>query len=286
VSKTDYRLSGMPEKISYIIILVALVLSVFISIQKVPFCSADVDNSLPILSMPVEHINYTVDSVNGSLLATIDGEYPITIQNQFNGDLPMVYPMPPGTTNIHVTLGDKELGWSNFTQPNPDALHQTAIGEWWMIYSLLPNVSGTFTLRIHYQHPIEMVNDSYIFLYDLNISPYLSEQNQNSTAYFTVHIETNACNLRAYTALPESTASEWKPINYTLTTQGNTTFANIPMYSEYPGLSGKPLPGDLVVEFSIDNQISALPLWIIAVFVIVIVVLFSAVLVYLESLRV
>ena len=178
----------------------------------------------------------------------------------------MVYPMPPGTTNINVTLNDHELAWSNYTQSSPNALHQTAIGNWWMIYSVLPNVSGFFTLRIHYEHPLETVNGSYLFLYDLNISPYLSEQSENSSAHFTVRFKTNFTDLHVYTAQPDSTAREWKPINYTTTTENSTKVVNILMYSEYPGVSGKSLPGDLVVEFSNANQTSdSQLLWLSAI---------------------
>ena len=255
----------MRKKIFSIIILVSLLVSVFASLQLIPSASANPDSSIPLLSMPIEHVNYTITSVNGTLWAKIDGEYPIYIQNNFNGDMPMVYPMPPGTTNINVTLDDHELAWSNYTQSNPDALHQTAIGNWWMIYSVLPNVSGFFTLKIHYEHPLEVVNGSYLFLYDLNISPYLSEQSENSSAYFTVRMDTNFTDLHAYTALPDSTASEWKPINYTTTIENSTKVVSILMYSEYPGVSGNPLPGDLVVEFSNANQTSDFTLWIIAI---------------------
>ena len=254
----------MQKKILSIIVLVSLFVSLFASLQLIPLASANPDCSIPLLSMPIEHVNYTIASVNGMLWAKIDGEYPIYIQNNFNGDMPMVYPMPPGTTNINVTLDDNELAWSNYTQSNPDALHQTAIGNWWMIYSVLPNVSGFFTLRIHYEHPLEVVNGSYLFLYDLNISPYLSEQIENSSAYFTVLMGTNFKNIHAYTALPDSTASEWKPINYNTTIENSTMVVSILMYSEYPGVSGKPLPGDLIVEFSSANQTSDFPLWIIA----------------------
>jgi hypothetical protein len=254
----------MRNKIFSIIVLISLLVSVIANLQLIPSASANSDSSIPLLSMPIEHINYTITSVNGMLWAKIDGEYPIYIQNNFNGDMPMVYPMPPGTTNINVTLNDHELAWSNYTQSSPDALHQTAIGNWWMIYSVLPNVSGFFTLRIHYEHPLEAVNESYLFLYDLNISPYLSEQSENSSAYFTVRMGTNFKNIHAYTALPDSTASDWKPINYTTTIENSTLVVSILMYSEYPGVSGKSLPGDLVVEFSKANQTSDFILWIIA----------------------
>lgn len=255
----------MLKKLFSIIVMVSLFISTFASLQLIPAASANPDCSIPKLSMPIEHVNYTITSLKGTLWAKIDGEYPIHIQNQFNGDLPMVYPMPPETTNINVTLDDQELTWSNYTQSNPDALHQTSIGNWWMIYSILPNISEFFTLRIHYEHPLEVVNGSYLFLYDLNISPYLSEQNENSSAFFTVHMETNFTDLHAYTALPDSTASEWKPINYTTTTENSTKVVSILMYSEYPGVSGKSLPGDLVVEFSDTKQTSDFSLWIIAI---------------------
>jgi hypothetical protein len=265
----------MREKIFSIIVIVSLFISVYSSLQFVPPVSADLDNSIPTLSMPIEHVNYTITSINSTLWAKIDGEYPIYIQNQFTGDMPMVYPMPPGTTNIHVWLDGQELSWSNFTQSNPDALHQTALGDWWMIYSVLANVSGSFTLRIHYEHPLEMVNGSYLFLYDLNISPYLSEQNENSSAYFTVRMETNFTNINAYTAPPDSVASDWKPINYTTTTENSTTVVSILMYSESPGISGKPLPGDLVVEFSSANRASEFPTWLIVLIAFLLVAVLS-----------
>lgn len=259
-----------------IMFILALLTSAAASFQLVPYASANPEGSIPALAMPVEHVNYTITRINGTLWAKIDGNYPIYLLKQsdcaFNGELPMVYPMPPETTNIHVTLGDKELSWSNYTQSNPDALHHTAIGDWWMIYSALPNVSDFFVLKIHYEHPLEEVNGSYLFLYDLNITPYLSPQSTNSTAYFTVHMETNTTNLQAYTAPPDSLQSEWKPKNYTTTTEGSTKVVSIEMYSENPEFSGKPLVGDLVVEFSNADQVPELSGWIIPVLVDVVLI--------------
>jgi hypothetical protein len=220
--------------------------------------TANPEGSIPHLSMPVEYINYTITSINGTFWAKIDGYYPIYLLEQmdcnFSGDLPMVYPMPPQTTNIRVSLDDKEVSWSNYTQSYPEALHHTAIGDWWMIYANLENVSDYFELRIHYEHPLEMVNGSYLFLYDLNISPYLTLQSSNSTAYFTVYMETNFTSLKAYTT---QTYIKWNPENFTLTKNGSTQVVSVQMYSEY----GKPLAGDLVVEFSQNRQVSEFPLW-------------------------
>jgi hypothetical protein len=208
--------------------------------------------------MPVEYVNYTIASINGTLWAKIDGYYPIYLLEQpdcsFAGDLPMVYPMPPQTTNININLDGKELSWSNYTQSYPEALHHTAIGDWWMIYANLENVSDFFELRIHYEHPLEMVSGSYLLLYDLNISPYLSPQSNNSTAYFSIQTPTNFTSLNVYST---ETDTKWNPVNFTLTKNGLTKVVLVEMYSEY----GKPLAGDLVVEFSQDRQVSEFPLW-------------------------
>jgi hypothetical protein len=260
------------KKTAYIVTLILVLLaSAVASLQFVGSASANPDGSAPKLAMPVEYVNYTIVRVNGTLWAQIDGEYPIYLQNtagcEFNGELPMVYPMPPGTTDIHVWLGDQELAWSNYTQAYAGALHHTAIGDWWMIYAVLENVSDFFVLRIHYEHPLEVVNSSYLFLYDLNISPYLSAENSSSTAYFTVHMDANATDLHVYTAPPDSPASEWQPQNYTANVEGSTDVVAIQMHSEY----STPLVGDLVVEFSDANQVPEFPLWTMGVLILVLV---------------
>ena len=79
-----------------------------------------------------------------------------------------------------------------------------------------------------------MVNGSYLFLYDLNIDPYLLPQSNNSTAYFTIRIQTNFVNLSVYTT---ETDTQWNPMNYTSTKDGSTQVISIQMNSEY----GKPL---------------------------------------------
>jgi hypothetical protein len=257
------------------VLTLVLLTSAFAGLAFVNVASANPDSSFPTLAMPVEYVNYTITRVNGTLWAKIDGDYPIYILNQsdcnFNGELPMVYPMPPGTTNIHVFLGDKELSWTNYTEAYPDALHHTAIGDWGMIYCVLSNVSGSFVLKIHYEHPLQVVNGSYLFLYDLNISPYLSPQSNNSTVYFTIRMETNTTNLHAYTT---ETDTEWNPINYTSTKEDSIDVVAIQMYSEY----SKPLLGDLVVVFSDADQVPEFPIWalpalIMAVFFITVVCL-------------
>lgn len=255
------------KKIFSALALLALLNLTLIGTLLVKPAEANPEGSFPNLSMPVEYVNYTIVKINGSMWAKVDGYYPIYVLKQadciFNGELPMVYPMPPDTTNVHVTMDDTELGWVNFTESNPDMLHHTAIGDWWMIYTVLENVSDFFVLKIHYEHPIEVVNGSYLFLYDLNISPYLSVQSNNSTVYFTIRMQTNTASLNAYTA---ETDTKWNPINYTSTTEGTTTTFAIQMHSEYE----MPLLGDLVVMFNNANQAPEFPLCMLPILIVIV----------------
>ncbi len=231
-------------KKSFILAFLALALLTLNSLSPANLVSAQQNEpEYATISMPVEYINYAIVWVNGSLWAKIDGTYPIHLQGNLPETLPMVYPTPPQTTNISIKLNDKELPYSNYSDAYPLALHHTAIGDWQMVSTMISPVSDHFTLKIHYEHPLQMVNGSYLFLYDLNISPYLSMANNNSTAYFTVRMETNNTTLQVFTT---ETDAKWDPINYTVTKDGSTDVVSIVMYSEY----SKPLLGDLVVEFS------------------------------------
>lgn len=222
--------------------------------------TANPDNStMPIITMPEEQVNYTITRVNGTLWAKIDGTYPLRILTEADGapscvpsELPMVYPTPPGTVNMRVKVDGTELAWDYWPQEDT---HHTAIGDWSMIYCVIAPVSERFTLEVHYEHPLERVNGSYIFLYDLNISPYLSSWSPNSTAYFIILFDTEVSDLRAYTT---ETDTVWNPINYTVTQDGGSEVVAIQMYSDY----SKPLLGDLAVMFS-DGEVPEFPAWIV-----------------------
>jgi hypothetical protein len=230
--------------------------------QLVHFAAGNPDSAFPVLAMPVEYVNYTITSVNGTLWAKIDGTYPIYILNQSeNGqqcaglsELPMLYPTPPDTANIHVRVNGTELAWSNYTA---DVLHHTAIGDWAMISCVISPISDFFVLTIHYEHPVAVVNGSSLFLYDLNISPYLTELSNSSTAFFTVRFETAVSNVRAYTTWTDSV---WNPKNITLSSDGGVETAAIQMRS----VRGEPLAGDLVVMFD-DASVQQLPYWFVVV---------------------
>jgi len=235
-----------------------LLLLVLVSVElgSIKLAFATSDESFPSLSMPIEYVNYTITTIDGSLWAIVDGDYPIHVSSQsgygFNGELPIVYPMPPNTTNIHLYLADKELSWTNYTQTYPDQLHHTAIGDWWIIYSVLSNISDFFELKIHYEHPLQIVNGRYLFLYDLNINPYLSPQNNNSTCIYTIRFDANITGFQAYTA---ETDDKWNPIDYTTIKENTKQTIQISEYSKY----AKPLLGDLIVEFSSPSSTQTPP---------------------------
>jgi hypothetical protein len=203
--------------------------------------SAEMSETQSILSMPEEYVNYTIAAINENLWAKIDGTYPIYYTGSEEA-LPMVYPTPPGTTNIHLWLDDVELGWSNYTQVYPEATHHTGIGDWPMILSVLEPVPDQFVLRIHYEHPVQVINGSYMFLYDLNIKDYLSVSAPKSTAYFTIMMNINFTDLDINTV---SVGDErLSPINYSVA-GANPAEITLRMVSEYD----KPLLGDLLVSF-------------------------------------
>lgn len=184
----------------------------------------------------------------------------------------MVYPTPPGTTNIHVKVNGTELAWSNYTEVYPNILHHTAIGDWAMIYCVVSPVSDYFLLTIHYEHPLAVVNGSYLFLYDLNISPYLTPLSNSSTAYFTVRFETAVSEIRAYTAWTDTV---WNQKDFTLSSEGDVETVTIQMRS----VLDEPLAGDLVVMFNdSSSQVpEELPYWLIVVPVFVVAGLLAAV---------
>jgi hypothetical protein len=242
-------------------VFVCLLLAVA-GLQFVPFAAA---NPTPVysLEMPEEYIDYTISWVNGSLWAKVDGTYPLTKSTiecegqalsgdstwfTFTGDtLPMAYPTPPGTTNISVKMDETELEWSNYTQTFPDETHYTAIGDWTMINCTIQPVLDQFILKIHYEHPILLMDGSYTFLYDLNISPYLSPWSNKSTAHFNIKFETGITDLQAHTIATDGTMN---PVEYTVTRENDVETVSLQVVSEY----SQPLPGDLLISFHEDNE--------------------------------
>ncbi|MCW4016455.1 MAG: hypothetical protein NWF06_08805 [Candidatus Bathyarchaeota archaeon] len=212
--------------------------------------------------MPEEHIEYTVCWINGSLWAKVDGTYPLSkldleIQNQsvtnnstvftFEGnEVLMLYPTPPGTTNISIKMDETELEWSNYTQSVSDAVHYTAIGDWPVIACTIYPVLDQFTLMIHYEHPV-IKKGGYMFLYDLNISPYLSQWSNKSTAHFAINFETEITDLQVVTITTDEAIT---PVEYTVTNEGKTETVLLQVVSDY----SKPLLGDLLITFSSDKQ--------------------------------
>jgi hypothetical protein len=243
----------LKRKLSFTTAFVAVLLfSGIIGSQFVSSVSGNPEQSTsPVLAMPEEYVNYTITSVNGTFWARIDGVYPIYLLKQsnetgqcdFSEELPMVYPTPAGTTNISIKLEGSELPWSNYTEAYPAALHHTAIGDWPMILATIRTTSDHFLLSIHYEHPLTIVNGSYLFLYDLNISPYLSPLSNSSKAIFTVRFETEVTDIRVYTTKDDNV---WNGKDFIEGNENGAKSLTIYMNS----VLNEPLEGDLVVMFS------------------------------------
>ena len=210
----------------------------------------EAQDSISSVSMPVEYVNYVVSTINGTLWATVDGTFPMQIpQAQVGQGLPMVYPAPPGVTNISLKLNGQPVDFSNLTQSTPEALHYTYLGYWPMILFIIQPASANFVLTIHYQHPIVWADERDMFLYDLNISPYLSNSSATSAAHFTVVFKAGCTNIKVYTvagdrSIPRNDVRT--PVNFTLSSNNGTQVASFTMTSDY----AKPVLGDELVTFS------------------------------------
>ena len=115
-----------------------------------------------------------------------------------------------------------------------------------MISCTIHPVLDHFVLKIHYEHPLVQVNGSYTFLYDLNISPYLSPWSNKSTAYFNIRFEIDYTDLQANTVAINGTLN---PVNYTITKEDTAETVTLQIVSEY----SKPLLGDLIISFIEDK---------------------------------
>ncbi len=222
--------------------------------------ASDSQPALQSISMPVEYVNYKVSTINGSLWATVDGTFPIDIPLDWVGQgLPMLYPTPPGVTNISIEVDGQKVDYSNFTQANPDALHYTYLGEWPMIMCIIQPASSDFLMTIHYQHPIPLINGTYMFLYDLNISPYLSNSSTQSTAYFSILFTANCTDINVYTVPGDSSiprGSTRTPVNFIITKETDAQTVAFNITSSYT----QPVPGDELITFqNPQNQIPEFP---------------------------
>jgi hypothetical protein len=211
------------------------------------------NSDTPVLSMPVEYVNYTIVDVNGALWAKVDGTYPIHILNFKNAStsFPMFYPIPPGTKNISWALNGTSLSWSDYSTD----MHHTAIGNWKMVAFQVDWATDFFVLTTHYEHPLQTVNGSFLFLYDLNINPYLSGEEENSDIYYNVSFDVNATNIKAFTT---QTDTNWVPINYNSTQNGAKQAISIVQHSKYEAVLG-----DLVVEFSASGFVDEFSGWVL-----------------------
>lgn len=267
-----YRLVFATKKLAVALIF-ALVFSAVAGLADDAVANPESD-ALPVLAMPVEYVNYTIVTVNGTLWAKIDGRYPIYLIAESDGafcvpeNLPMVYPTPPGTDNFQAWVNGMEIACSDY----PYATHHTAIGDWEMVYCVISPISEYFLLTIHYEHPVAAINESSLFLYDLNIRDYLTELSNTSVAHFTVRFETAVSDVRAYTTFTDTV---WNPKNFTSNTVCGVETVTIEMRS----VLGEPLAGDLVVMFNNASAQVQEPFtyWLLAVMALIVAGLVAAV---------
>jgi hypothetical protein len=262
------------KKTVAVVLLCLIMVGLLICVYPVKAASNTVADAQSV-SMPMEYINCTVDNVQGSPWASVDGTYPIEITSGLVGqELQMVYPMPSGVTNISVELNGKEESYSNLTESFADMVHYTYLGEWQMIFFIIQPSSSDFNLTVHYQQPILLENGTDIFLYNLNISPYLSNASSESTAQFNILFQTRCSGIKVFTvpgqgAIPLNDTRT--PVNFTVS-KGNSTqtvaFSIISNYSDQPR-------DELVTFHESQTQVPEFPSWTILLSLIIMVAVAS-----------
>jgi hypothetical protein len=228
-------------------------------------------STAPSISMPVEYVNYTVSPVNGSLWASVDGTYPMQIPQAWVGQqLPMIYPMPTGVTNISIELNGQKVAFGNLTQADPDMLHYTYLGEWQIIFFTVQPTTPNFVLTVHYQHPIMKENGSYVFLYNLNINQYISNSSSESTAQFNISFPLNCYGFNVYLVAGQGalTNNTKTPVNFEISKNNGTqtvAFNIVSFYDEQPH--------DELVTFNVLPNTEALFLSVIILPLIAVIVI-------------
>ncbi|MEM0253453.1 MAG: NosD domain-containing protein [Candidatus Bathyarchaeia archaeon] len=228
----------------------------------------------PLVAMPREYINCAICLIGSETWARVEGVY--VMRKIFGAgerfhvnsheylvlsdELSMAYPMPPKSRNISIKIDGLTISWSNYTEINPQALYLTALGKWPMIRFKIDKTPNNFTLRVYYEYPLSKVNGSYIFLYALNVSPYLTPWSPNSTAILTIRMETPYEDLGVYLVSPTGI---WHPLNYTIMDESGVKSIRLQLVSEYPN----PIQGDIVIKFTTMTQQNWL--WIIVVITVI-----------------
>lgn len=198
--------------------------------QAIGAAQQQIQNSGLLLAMPEEYINYTITENNGTMWAKIDGLFPIHVTSKATEPLSMIYSIPPGATNIHIKLDGTEQTWNNYSAINSSAIKSTEFSNWQMINCTIKPASTDFLLEINYEHPIEVINGSYTFLYDLDVTPYLSVSSVISIAHFNVQLPQNESNLNLFTIGSNGT---WNAMNYNSTENASGKTVTFNIVSEY-----------------------------------------------------
>jgi hypothetical protein len=92
-----------------------------------------------------------------------------------------------------------------------------------------------------------LINGSNTFLYDLNLSPYLSQWSNKSAAHFNIRFETEITDIQAYTITTDGTLNH---VDYTVTQDGDAKTMSLQVISEY----SESLPGDLIISFTENKE--------------------------------
>jgi len=136
--------------------------------------------------------------------------------------------------------------------------------------------SKYFILTIHYEHPISKNEEEYQFLYDLNISPYLSASSQKSTAYFRVDLPNSVyTDMKIFTVPNDNTRNDH---TFNTVEKNDHSLISFNVTSIYPDK----IPGDILFTFQRQKD----QIFPIGVIITILIVLISGLILVLKKRKV
>jgi hypothetical protein len=177
-----------------------------------------VANPIPLdrLIMPEEYIDAEIYLIDDAVWAKVNGTYPFyTVTSLENTS--MYYPVPSDVEKVAVEMDNMTLSW-NYTYEN----YPTVIGVFPMINWTIKPVPNNFTIRTHYEHPVPIMDGSYMFLYAMGTGRYLRYYAKETTAYVTVSVGVDIADdedyINVYTIGYNKTTGDWiwKQANYSV----------------------------------------------------------------------
>jgi parallel beta-helix repeat protein len=179
ISKKKTKENGKLKKEISTIIALLLVLA-FASALPIPVKANPI--SPPAVEMYEEYIDVEIFTTNETVYAKVHGVY-LFSENEF-GSLPMLYPLPPDSTDVKVFVNGNKTKWEY-----NDTTYSTYLGDFSMINWTIVPAPKQFTLEVEYCHQIPKLDRNFAYLYSMSARGYVPWHYGKTTAYISVTVD-------------------------------------------------------------------------------------------------